>query len=532
MRYAGVLFGVWALMGSCASVRPITGGEPDTISPRMIAASPMHRSTGFHANTILLEFDERIQLERVRERLLISPPLETPPLVRLAGPRSVEIALKAPLLPNTTYTFNLGESVKDLTEGNVATGLSYVVSTGEELDSAAVAGTITNAFTGAPEKLMNVGLYAADDTTAFRTGRPTYMTRTDATGKFLITNLPYGNYSVLALLDKNANYKYDLPNEEIAFLDSTVRAGVLDSSLVVLEMRSFLPASARQQIRTYTVVPDGAFELVFARPVDRVSVTDVARTGGMLTWSAAYNTTRDTVTLWPSDTTLLGQGMYEIRVADVALDTLRYRNSRKMPYYTGLAAHLVEEAGHTYIKLRSSRPLAALDTSKIILRSDSATIPFQTEQPDPRTVHFTFQARSGMPLQLWIPAKTIRDLYGGTNDSLRTAFGTAAERATGSLNVAITGLPTNEAYILQLLDGQQRVQSEAPVTKAAPTVEWKLLPPGIRGLRLVEDTNGNGRWDTGEWATLQQPERIWHHTEPTNVRASWDVKVDWVLPTP
>jgi len=51
----------------------------------------------------------------------------------------------------------------------------------------------------------------------------------------------------------------------------------------------------------------------------------------------------------------------------------------------------------------------------------------------------------------------------------------------------------------------------------------------VRTLRVIADSNGNGRWDTGEWSTALQPERTYYHTETVNVRAAWDVVVDWDL---
>lgn len=530
MRYPVILIGGLALMGSCASVQQISGGEQDKTAPKLVSASPADRSTGFDAKAILLEFDERIQLERVRDRLLISPPLSEAPDVRLAGPRSVEIGLKAPLEPNTTYTFNLGESVKDLTEGNSAASLTYVVSTGTTLDSASVSGLVVNAFTGAMEKDMIVGLYAPNDTSAFRRGRPAYMTRSDATGSFSIANLPHRTYSVLALRDKNANFKYDLPNEEIAILDSVLTLRPGDTTASAITLHAFLPVSEQQQVRSYSVLADGALELVLARSTDTVAVRDVVREGGSLEWSAEFAPTRDTVLLWPSDTTLLTQGGYEIRLNGTAIDTIRYRPTKRMPFHTGLVAKLIERPSGSSILIRTARPIASLDSARIMLQSDSLNLPFGTEQVDARTIEIPFRATPGAPIQLLVQPKAVRDIYGGTNDTLRTSFGTAAQSSTGALQVNLSGLSKEKRYILHVLDGQQRVQLEGPVDTAHPSVVWKLLPPGVRTLRLVLDTNGNGRWDSGEWSTLKRPERTWYHSGPVNVRAAWDLKVDWELP--
>ena len=374
MRHPGVLFGVLALMGSCASVQQITGGEQDRTPPTLVSASPADRSTGFNAKAIRLEFNERIQLERVRDRLLISPPLSAAPDVRMAGPRSVEIGLNAPLEPNTTYTFNLGESVKDLTEGNAAASSTYVISTGTTLDSALVQGKIVNAFSGAVEKDMIIGLYSLNDTASFRTGRPAYMTRSDVAGLFTIANLPHRTYSIFALRDKNANYRYDLPNEEIALLDSSLTLHPADTAALSIDLRAFLPASAQQLVRTYSVIPNGALELVLARGTDSIVVRDVAREGGTLQWRPEFAPTRDTVLLWPSDTTLLDQGSYEISLNGTALDTIRYRPTKRMPFHTGLVASLIEQAGGSRIRIRSARPIASSSSSETFTPSVFKTI--------------------------------------------------------------------------------------------------------------------------------------------------------------
>ena len=48
---------------------------------------------------------------------------------------------------------------------------------------------------------------------------------------------------------------------------------------------------------------------------------------------------------------------------------------------------------------------------------------------------------------------------------------------------------------------------------------------------MIDDVNGNGRWDTGVLDVLQ-PERTWYHAELVNIRASWDITVDWSLDEP
>lgn len=525
-----LLFGGLLVVCSCAQVREITGGEKDIVPPKLVSATPPIGSVRFNNDVIFLEFDERIQLDRVRDRLLISPPLDVPPEVRITGANSVQLKLLAPLKANTTYTFNLGDCVKDLTEGNTAPGLAYVISTGDALDSLHLAGAVVNAFTGLPEKDMLVILHDATDTSDFRTARPGYMTRCDALGVFSIGNLPQGAFVVRALRDKNANYRYDLPNEEIAFLDTNVVLSATDSISHLLLLRAFLPTSPEQQVRSVGVTTDGALQLVLSRPATALTLKDVARTGGTLTWSPEWSAMRDTVLLWPSDTTLVEEGSYQVSDPEHVIDTVRYRAVKRMPFNTGAQVNLVEENPNAFIRIRTSRPIRELDSTFIELTRDSLPLAYHVERDtvDERTIRLITQLPAGASAKLVLYPKAIRDIYGGTNDTLRVPLGRAAEQATGSLRVNVTGLPKGGGqYLLHLLDGQQRVIARAALSGESTTTTWQRLPPGLVTLGLIADGNGNGRWDTGEWSSHLQPERTWRYPESVNVRAAWDVVVDW-----
>jgi hypothetical protein len=204
-----------------------------------------------------------------------------------------------------------------------------------------------------------------------------------------------------------------------------------------------------------------------------------------------------------------------------------------MPFHTGLSASLVERADNALIRIQATRPIASVDSTRLILMRDSLPLPFQLETlNDVGTILVKADIDQGSSIGLTVEPKAVRDIYGGTNDTLRASFGRAAEESTGTLRVEMKHLPDSSAYLLQLLDAQQRVVQESALDLRIASVKWDRLVPGLRTLRLTADSNRNGRWDTGEWATLVQPERTWHHPDAVNVRAAWDVVVDWDLKEP
>lgn len=529
MRWSWIAVLMWMLVAACAQVREITGGDKDETPPQLVAADPPNLSTGFKGQRIVLQFDERIQLDRVRDRLLVSPPLSKPPTVRITGAKNVTIDLEGPLAENTTYTFGIGEVVKDLSEGNPAAGLSYVISTGDFLDSMEVSGRVVNAFSGAPEKEALVTLYAADDTSTIRTGRPSYATRSDAQGRFTLRYLRTGRYSLHALRDKNANYRYDLPNEEVAFLDSML---ILDPSDTVLHdhtLRLFAAVSPVQAVRESKVTRDGALRVVFARPAQEIAVRDVARIGGVLTWQQEWSAERDTVLLWPSDTTALSDGRFELRMDTAILDTVRYRRVERMPFALGMRATVREGSAEALVELHAERPVSSLDTALIRVERDSLPIAYTIgrDSLNARLLHLRTDLPPGGSATLIMLPKAIQDIYGGHNDSLRLGLGRAAEQSTGTLRIRLDErVERTSTVIVQLLDAQGRTVRESKLPVGERAVAWERLSPGNHTIRMIFDLNDNGRWDTGDLDKGLQPEPVVAHGETINVRAAWDLAID------
>ncbi len=206
--------------GGCAKMGSLTGGYKDEVPPVLISSKPLNYSVNFNSEKIELEFDEYIALKNVNQELIISPPLPKKPVVRIKN-KSVIIDLKNELRSNTTYTLNFGKSITDNNEGNPLTNFEFVFSTGTFLDSLSVQGTLLNSFNLLPSKEpFVVGLYHQSvDSVPMKT-IPVYIGKTDAKGLFQINNIKADTFKLFALKDLNYNLLFDLPNEEIGFVDT------------------------------------------------------------------------------------------------------------------------------------------------------------------------------------------------------------------------------------------------------------------------------------------------------------------------
>ena len=163
-RFQFLLFILALSVAGCAKRGSITGGLKDTIAPVMRSSSPENFSTNFNAKEIRITFDEYVKIKDVNKQLIISPPMQSAPVVTPTNAsKYINIRIKDTLQPNTTYSFNFGSSIQDNNEGNSYQQFKYVFSTGTYIDSLEVSGTVKDAFNKDVENFVSVMLYEVDE---------------------------------------------------------------------------------------------------------------------------------------------------------------------------------------------------------------------------------------------------------------------------------------------------------------------------------------------------------------------------------
>ena len=222
-----LFFGSLLLLPSCAKRGFITGGAKDTIAPKITSSSPENYTTNFSGKEIKIVFDELIKVKDINKQLIISPPMKKQPIIVPQGSASkfISIKIQDTLQPNTTYSFNFGQSITDNNEGNPYSQFRYVFSTGNYIDSLKLVGKIKDAEAKKTENFVSIQLYEAatfSDSTVYKE-TPLYITNTlDSAKIFAFENLKAGKYYMIALKDQNNNYKFDPRTDKIGFLNETI----------------------------------------------------------------------------------------------------------------------------------------------------------------------------------------------------------------------------------------------------------------------------------------------------------------------
>ncbi len=216
-----LLFISAVFISGCAKIVAPTGGPKDEEHPLIVEIDPPDNTVNFDRKKISITFNEHIQLKDLNNNLIISPPIEEKPDIKDKG-KTLVIEFMEELKDSTTYNIYFGNSVQDFNEGNPIENFQYVLSTGSYIDSLSIKGQVINSFNLLPEEGVFVMLYKDFEDSVPIKQIPLYISKTNEKGVYRINNIGNNQYKLFSLRDFNKNYLFDLPNEEIAYLDSLV----------------------------------------------------------------------------------------------------------------------------------------------------------------------------------------------------------------------------------------------------------------------------------------------------------------------
>lgn len=189
-----------------------------------------------------------------------------------------------------------------------------------------------------------------------------------------------------------------------------------------------------------------------------------------------------------------------------------------------------------FITLEVATPLETFDLTMVHLefREDSIWYPvkdFDVEavRPDtlnPRRLKILYPWDYETNYKLTIDSLAGKDIYGIYTDDYNFEFTTRAESEYGSikLNLAHMGGDSIPRFV-QLLNAQGNPVATEILEDASVTFSFLLA--GKYNVRVVEDYNGNGRWDPGNFDQGVQPDISYYYNETIDLKANWDQEIDW-----
>lgn len=472
-------------LSRCANIVPPGGGPRDTLPPLLLAVDPPDSSLHFKSRKVHFTFDEYVEMDNVFDKMIVSPTLKRVPTVT-SKLRTVTMEIKDTLAPNTTYTFNFSDAIKDVNERNPIIDFAYVVSTGDYLDSLQVLGRTINAETGKIDSNVSVMLYRNNTDSVVSKEKPVYYARSKGNGTFWFKNLAPGDYKLFAIKEEDRDLQYTQPTTElIAFQDSLIH--LRETNIKDLTMLLFIEQDSTIK------VPGEQPPTEEPAPEEKEKEKDKDKKK------------KPRLQIQPQ----LDQNQQELDTPMVLNFTIPLARMDSTQF------HLVEDTllkpvNIAHMKLDSTRSKLTLRYPwkegmhyRLIVDKTAATDTLNQQMTKADTISFS--------------AKKLSD-YGKLFLKLKLSDSTAT---------ALKG-DTSIHFVVQLVKDKDVKYSGVVVNG---TWTKTLITPSEYEIRILLDENGNGKWDRGVYYKhpKKQPERVVSFPEKKNIKANWGVKEDLTL---
>jgi len=367
----------------------------------------------------------------------------------------------------------------------------------------------------------------------FRKKKPAIYTTTDTSGNFRLGNLHPGDYTIYALKETTVNKIYDSEDELIAFIKNIVHLNK-DTANIHFNLFKEIPAKLRPIDRR--IDDDGKLFFTFNKSIPNIGVKILDPTLDAIK-QVHFSKTADTAQIY-----LTSMAFDSVKVSFLSngkpLDTLTlrrrkndtYKRTIQLTYNTGFEGSL--KPGNNLI-ITANYPIASVDQTRIILIEDSVDVGdvklIKTPDND-RQFSVAYPFKDGKFYSINFNIGTFTDIYGDRNPLASKKFQLDKPENYGELNLNVTLPDTGRNYLVQLLsaDGSTELRSTA-LTKSG-MVSYKNIPTVKYRVRVVYDTNKNGKWDTGSLKTKTYPENIWYYSKPFTVRPNFDDTEPLVVP--
>ncbi len=566
-----LFFATYRLLTSCAQITSPTGGPRDTIPPLRLSEIPTDKNINFKGQSITMEFDERIKVDKIKEQLIITPLIEFD-YEFITKKNVFKITFDEPFQDSVTYTLNFRESIQDITENNPTKDNKYTFSTGNFIDSMYIKGYVKDLLTYDTLENIIIGLYKAKDTTTIYNGSPYYFTEIDKDGSYLIENIKNGKYLLYAFGDENKNLKLESNKEAYAFLKDTINLDtgnyVQNLDLLHLDLNDLKMNSA--------VLSGKNFDINFNKYIVDYEVKSIDSSFTLFTNLVKenrsirfYNTFQnldslqisfsviDSISNQISDTVYIKFSESKRKQDDLFIKVLPASNTA-----IDQILKVEIEFNKPILQINMDSVFVQFDTTKIVTISDTTyhwnthkdRLKFdvhidkaladtvlnrrnqlaqqqrdsiankESDMPEKRQISKSTKEttkRINKGLQLYLGTGTFISVENDTSQTITSNYKFIVPEENGSQIITI--ITEYKNFTVQLLNEKFQVYKESTNIK---NIEFNNIPPGKYKIRVLIDSNNDGKWSLGNMKEQIEPEPVYIYPQVLVIRADWKTSLD------
>ena len=183
------------------------------------------------------------------------------------------------------------------------------------------------------------------------------------------------------------------------------------------------------------------------------------------------------------------------------------------------------------ITVSFDEPITSIDTAAIHMAHKVDTVwqdiqfLFVTDTVAPRRYEILADWKPGDEYRLNIDSLAFQGVYGLRTDKVEKSLKVKTLEDYGTLYLNITGAGPHA--IVQLLNSSDAVIRQQPVTDKG-TCDFYFLQPSTKYyIRLFNDSNNNGKWDTGSYEQKLQAEEVYYFPKVWEMKANFEFEENW-----
>lgn len=405
------------------------------------------------------------------------------------------------------------------------------------------------------------------DSTVFNY-KPAVIARAENNGIFIAQNLKPIPYRIYAVEDKNDNQMYDPGTDQVGFIEGTWNPAEMPdfamwydsvrqyvSAEPQLYFRMFMDKAFKRQVLSESQRPKQHQAMLYfsaahpeirslrfdSIPADRVIIDP--QTEGKDTVALWFNVPsamlpdtikgemiylkHDTLNRLQPDTVALKLSWRLIETKEQEREREKIERERKKAEAAGEKYEEPKQENpfvfnmptsgdlnpENHLTIDFDYPLVSIDSARMLLTrqledNSIEDVPVHMAHDTAKLRRWYIRADwvPGGQYTLTIPDSVFRDVAGYANDSIVGKYTVYDPEKFATVKIHVQSRDPQMTYIVQLLDANGSMKQERRDVKAGD-IQFNYVPAGEIQFRVIEDRNGNGRWDTGDLVARRQPER-------------------------
>ncbi len=278
--------------------------------------------------------------------------------------------------------------------------------------------------------------------------------------------------------------------------------------------------------------------------------------------SLEFSAKRDSVNLWIRDTVLAGMDTLKFQLNYQVLDSMENfvmqtdtidlyyekpqekerkrkkddeQEEKKVPHFSFRGNGKDGYDIYRRYTLTSPEPLEQFDVSAIHLSTmvDTVETPlkfdFIADSTNLTKFYIDYRWEFAEEYMIRIDSAAAFNISGNPSNELKQKIKVRDEGYYAKVILTISNL--RGPSLIQLLKNTEKEEVVQQIAVAGDgEIEFPYLNPDKFKIRLIIDRNENGKWDTGDLAKGQQPERVVYFPKILKLRSNFEIRENWNLP--